>query len=44
MHLAEASIFLNVTNILANFIIYKKMGEDGREIEPEVHWSTGVTA
>ncbi|KAF9448958.1 cytochrome P450 [Macrolepiota fuliginosa MF-IS2] len=44
LHLAEASIFLNVTNILANFIISKKIGIDGKEIEPEAHWSTGITA
>jgi len=44
MYLAEASIFLNVTNTLANFIISKKIGTDGKEIEPEVHWTTGITA
>jgi hypothetical protein len=44
MHLAEASLFLNITNILANFIISKEVGTDGKEIEPEIHWTSGVTS
>ncbi|KAJ3561807.1 hypothetical protein NP233_g9969 [Leucocoprinus birnbaumii] len=44
LDLAEASLFINITNILANFIISKKRGPDGQEIEPEAKWTTGVTA
>lgn len=42
IHLAESSVFLNITNILANFTISKKVGEDGQMIEPEIQWSTGT--
>ncbi|KAJ3561809.1 hypothetical protein NP233_g9970 [Leucocoprinus birnbaumii] len=44
MDLAETSLFLNMTNILSNFTISKKCGDDGREIEPEEKWSTGATS
>ncbi|KAJ3564790.1 hypothetical protein NP233_g8062 [Leucocoprinus birnbaumii] len=44
LDLAEASLFINITNILANFIISKKRGPDGQEIEPEAKRTTGVTA
>ncbi|KXN86107.1 O-methylsterigmatocystin oxidoreductase [Leucoagaricus sp. SymC.cos] len=44
LHLAESSLYLNIINILANFTISKKFGEDGKEIEPEVYWQTGITA
>jgi hypothetical protein len=43
MHLAEASLFVNITNILANFTILKEVGADGKEVEPEIHWTTGLT-
>jgi hypothetical protein len=42
MHLAEASTFINITNILANFDISKKIGENGKEIEPEIQWTPGL--
>lgn len=41
IQLVESSVFLNTTSILANFIISKKIGEDGKEIEPEIHWTSG---
>jgi hypothetical protein len=44
IHLAEASLFLNITNILANFIISKEVGKDGKEIEPEIQWISSVVA
>ncbi|KXN82407.1 O-methylsterigmatocystin oxidoreductase, partial [Leucoagaricus sp. SymC.cos] len=43
LHLAGASIFLNLANILANFTISKKCGPDGQGIEPEANWMPGLT-
>lgn len=41
-HLAEVSLFLNMTNILAAFNISKEVDKDGREIEPDVEWIGGA--
>jgi len=43
-HLAEMSLVLNITNILAVFDITKAVDGSGVEIEPEIVWSTGVTS
>ena len=42
-HLAEMSIFLNVSNILAVFDISKPVDEHGVEVEPMPGWTTGAT-
>ncbi|KAJ2930399.1 hypothetical protein H1R20_g6704, partial [Candolleomyces eurysporus] len=42
-HLAEQSLFLNMTNILAVFNISKPKNPDGTEVEPPIVWSTGIT-
>ncbi|KAJ3506809.1 hypothetical protein NLJ89_g6662 [Agrocybe chaxingu] len=42
-HLAEMSLFLNICSILAAFDISKPVDESGKEVEPEVEWTTGVT-
>ncbi|KAJ2915605.1 hypothetical protein MD484_g4790, partial [Candolleomyces efflorescens] len=42
-HLAEQSLFLNMTNILAVFSISKPKNPDGTEVEPPIVWSTGIT-
>lgn len=44
MHLAEMSLFLNITNILAAFTVSKAKNADGTVIEPELKWSTGITS
>ncbi|KAF8208378.1 cytochrome P450 [Mycena galopus ATCC 62051] len=40
--LAEESLFLAVSNILAAFNISKVLDADGKEVEPCVEWKTGV--
>lgn len=42
-HFAELSLFLNITNVLAVFNISKELDKDGKEIEPNLDFSTGVT-
>jgi len=42
-HLAEMSLFLNVSNILAVFNISKQVDEHGVEVEPTLAWETGAT-
>jgi hypothetical protein len=42
-HLAEMSLFLNVSNILAVFNISKQVNEHGVEVEPTLAWETGLT-
>ncbi|KAF8914418.1 cytochrome P450 [Gymnopilus junonius] len=42
-HLAEMSLFLNITSILAVFDISKAVDEKGIEIEPKIEWSSGAT-
>ena len=41
--MAEMSIFLNVSNILAVFNISKPVDEHGVEVEPTPGWTTGAT-
>lgn len=41
-HLAEMSIFLNVSNILAVFNITKPVDQHGVEVEPTMEWTTGA--
>ncbi|KAI0047901.1 cytochrome P450 [Auriscalpium vulgare] len=42
-HFAETSLQLNIATILTLFDISKPTDDEGREIESEVEWSTGVT-
>jgi len=42
-HLAEMSLFLNISNILAVFNVYKPVDKDGMEVEPNIAWTTGST-
>jgi len=42
-HLAEMSLFLNISNILAVFNVSKPLDKDGMEVEPNVAWTTGAT-
>ena len=42
-HLAELSVFLAMTYILSVFTISKDLDENGREIEPEVEFTSTVT-
>ncbi|KAF9562476.1 cytochrome P450 [Agrocybe pediades] len=42
-HLAEMSLFLSIVNILAVFDISKPVGRDGKEYEPEIEWTGGIT-
>ncbi|KAF8914434.1 cytochrome P450 [Gymnopilus junonius] len=42
-HLAEMSLFLNITSILAVFDISKAVDKKGMEIEPKIEWSSGTT-
>jgi hypothetical protein len=41
-HLAEMSLFLNVSNILAVFNVSKPKDEHGVEVEPKLAWTTGA--
>ena len=43
MSLAEASLFMNIASIPANFIISKRVGPDGQEVEPRAARSTEFT-
>jgi len=44
-HIADTSLFLVVSNVLATFMISKaKDPSTGLEIEPEVKWTTGITS
>ncbi|KAF9562477.1 cytochrome P450 [Agrocybe pediades] len=42
-HLAEMSLFLSISNILAVFDISKPLDKDGKEYEPEIEWTSGTT-
>jgi len=42
-HLAEVSIFLNVAGILATFDISKILDEQGKEVEPLIEYTNGIT-
>lgn len=37
-------MFLNMTSILVAFNIAKAVDKDGREVDPEVHFTTGITS
>ncbi|EJD46096.1 cytochrome P450 [Auricularia subglabra TFB-10046 SS5] len=43
LHFAECSLMLNMAHILSVFDISKARGQDGREIEPQVEFTTGIT-
>ncbi|KAA1472820.1 cytochrome P450 [Dentipellis sp. KUC8613] len=43
-HFAETSLLLAVASILSLFTISKGKDEQGRIIEPEIEWSTGVVS
>ncbi|KAG5735110.1 O-methylsterigmatocystin oxidoreductase, partial [Termitomyces sp. T112] len=43
-HLADASVWIAMASILATFDILKPIGSDGKEITPEVKFSTGITS
>ncbi|KAF9000230.1 cytochrome P450 [Cyathus striatus] len=43
-HLAEMSLMLNMTSILATFDVRKALDADGKEIDPPAEWFTGVTS
>ena len=43
-HLAEVSLFLNISNILAVFNISKTVDKEDRTIEPKINWSNGITS
>lgn len=42
-YLAEMSLFLNISNILAVFDVSKPLDKDGMEVEPNAAWTTGST-
>ncbi|KNZ78681.1 O-methylsterigmatocystin oxidoreductase [Termitomyces sp. J132] len=42
--LADASIWIAMASILATFDILKPIGADGKEITPDVEFSTGITS
>lgn len=41
---AEQSLFLNIASVLATYHITKAIGEDGKEIEPPLVWTTGLVS
>jgi hypothetical protein len=41
-HLAEMTLFLNVSSILAVFNISKPVADNGVEVEPTMAWTTGT--
>ncbi|TFK37397.1 cytochrome P450 [Crucibulum laeve] len=43
-HLAELSLFLNITSILATFTIAKALDANKQEIEPPVDWTSGTVS
>ncbi|KAG5638092.1 hypothetical protein H0H81_001859 [Sphagnurus paluster] len=43
-HLADASVWIAIASILACFDISKAVGEDGKEITPEVNITSGITS
>ncbi|EGN94381.1 hypothetical protein SERLA73DRAFT_96479 [Serpula lacrymans var. lacrymans S7.3] len=43
-HFAEVSLFLSISNILASFDISKAIDKDGREIDPVIEFTPGITA
>ncbi|KAF8064434.1 cytochrome P450 [Lyophyllum atratum] len=43
-HLADASLWIVMASILATFNISKAIGDDGKEITPEINLSCGITS
>ncbi|KAK0491547.1 cytochrome P450 [Armillaria novae-zelandiae] len=43
-HLAELSLFLNISNILATFHINKALDARKREVEPQIEWSNATVS
>ena len=43
MPLAERSLFLNISRMLASFNFLRPLGEDGREVDVTAEWIPGVT-
>ena len=43
-HLAEMTLFINVSTILSVFNILKSVDEQGKEIEPKIEWVNGITS
>ncbi|KIJ60578.1 hypothetical protein HYDPIDRAFT_117119 [Hydnomerulius pinastri MD-312] len=43
-HFAEVSLFLNIASILATFDISKAVDDQGREVDPVVEYTNGVTS
>jgi cytochrome P450 len=42
-HFAEVSLFLNIASILATFDIFKAVDDQGREIDPVIEYTNGLT-
>ncbi|KAG5650208.1 hypothetical protein H0H81_000309 [Sphagnurus paluster] len=42
-HFAEANLWIAIASILASFTISKAIGEDGKEITPEINLCCGLT-
>ncbi|KIJ10316.1 hypothetical protein PAXINDRAFT_172185 [Paxillus involutus ATCC 200175] len=43
-HFAEVSLFLNIASILATFDIFKAVDDQGREIDPVIEYTNGLTS
>ncbi|KAJ7618782.1 cytochrome P450 [Roridomyces roridus] len=43
-HLASASLWITIASVLAVFEIGKKVGEDGKIVEPSYEWEDGVVS
>ncbi|VDC07377.1 unnamed protein product [Peniophora sp. CBMAI 1063] len=43
-HFAEASLFLNISNILSAFSILRPIGEDGKEFDPPGDYTSTITS
>jgi len=41
-HIAEASLFIQVASVLAAFDIRKELDSSGREVEPEIGFTTAI--
>jgi cytochrome P450 len=42
-HFAKVSLFLDVAGILATFDILKAVDDQGREIDPGIEYTNGIT-
>jgi len=42
-HLGQASVWILVSTLIATMDISKTIGPDGKEVEPKVHFSTGLS-